>query len=361
MSKFHPLSVAQVVAETRDAILVSFEVPAHLRDTFRYRPGQHLTLRTDIDGEDVRRSYSVCAAVQDEHLRIAIKRIHGGLFSNWANDHLKPGMRLDVMPPMGNFGAAHTPGAGRPSHHYLAFAAGSGITPVLSIIKTTLLSEPDSQFTLFYGNRSSSAVIFRGELGDLKDRFMERLNLVYVMSREQQEIDLLNGRLTQERCRKLLQGWVDLDRIDTAYICGPEGMMHAADAALQELGFPKARIRIELFATSIPRHDRVVHDKPAPGQESCEVTLIMDGRRQTFLMEKNVESVLDAGLRQGMDMRYSCKGGVCSTCRCKVIEGQVDMDVNYALEDYEIARGFVLSCQSYPASDTLTIDFDQDT
>jgi ring-1,2-phenylacetyl-CoA epoxidase subunit PaaE len=355
MSKFHSLNVARVTNETRDAIAVTFDVPAPLAQAFAYQQGQHLTLRAMIGGEDVRRSYSICSAVQDNQLRVAIKRTPGGLFSTWANETLKAGMELDVMPPMGHFNVALDPASDR---HYLAFAAGSGITPILSILKTTLLAEPKSRFTLFYGNRASSSVIFRDELADLKDVYLERLNLVYVMSREQQDIDLFNGRITEDKCRQFLRHWIRAEDVDVAFICGPEDMMHGVSRALQDAGMPKERIRIELFAASIPRHEH----KPRPVEEGArhqaEVTVIMDGNHASFTMDKDKESLLDAGLRAGIDMRYSCKGGVCSTCRCKVLEGEVEMDANYALEDYEVARGFVLSCQSFPIADRVVLDFD---
>jgi ring-1,2-phenylacetyl-CoA epoxidase subunit PaaE len=355
MSKFYPLTVAAVKHETRDAIAVTFNVPRELKETFAYQQGQHLTLRTMIKGEDVRRSYSICAAVQDERLRVAIKRTPGGLFSTWALEALQPGATLDVMPPMGHF---NVPLDAQSERHYLAFAAGSGITPILSILKTTLLAEPKSRFTLFYGNRASSSVIFRDELTDLKDVFMERLNLVYVMSREQQDIELFNGRITQDKCQQFLRHWVRAEDFDVAFICGPEDMMHGVSNALQEAGMPKERIRIELFAASIPKHEHKPRPVEAGVRHETEVTVIMDGSHTSFTMDKDKESVLDAGLRAGIDMRYSCKGGVCSTCRCKVLEGQVEMDVNYALEDYEVARGFVLSCQSFPVTDKVVIDFD---
>jgi ring-1,2-phenylacetyl-CoA epoxidase subunit PaaE len=355
MSKFYPLTVAAVKHETRDAIAVTFDVPRELKETFAYRQGQHLTLRAMIDGEDVRRSYSICSAVQDDQLRVAIKRTTGGLFSTWANKALQPGATLEVMPPMGHFNVPLDPASAR---HYLAFAAGSGITPILSILKTTLLAEPHSRFTLFYGNRASSSVIFRDELTDLKDVFMERLNLVYVMSREQQDIELFNGRITRDKCQQFLQHWVRAEDFDVAFICGPEDMMHGVSAALQEAGMRKEQIRIELFAASIPKHEHKPRPVEAGERHQAEVTVIMDGSHTSFTMDKDKESVLDAGLRAGIDMRYSCKGGVCSTCRCKVLEGQVEMDVNYALEDYEVARGFVLSCQSFPVTDKVVIDFD---
>jgi ring-1,2-phenylacetyl-CoA epoxidase subunit PaaE len=356
MSKFYPLTVAKVKHETRDAVAVTFAVPPELKSIFSYQQGQHLTLRAMIAGEDVRRSYSICSAVQDDLLRVAIKRTPGGLFSSWANEHLQPGATLDVMPPMGHFNVPLDPDSER---HYLAFAAGSGITPILSIIKTTLLAEPKSRFTLVYGNRASSSVIFRDELSELKDVYMQRLKLVYVMSREQQDIELFNGRITGEKCSAFLKHWIDAGDIDLAFICGPEDMMHGVSTSLQEAGMNKEKIRIELFAASIPKHEHKPRQVAEGARHQTEVTVIMDGSAASFSMDKDKESILDAGLRAGIDMRYSCKGGVCSTCRCKLVEGNVEMDVNYALEDYEVARGFVLSCQAFPITDTVIVDFDQ--
>ena len=356
MSKFYPLTVAKVKHETRDAIAVTFDVPAELKPQFAYQQGQHLTLRAMIDGEDVRRSYSICSSVQDEQLRVAIKRTPGGLFSSWANEHLNPGATLDVMPPMGHF---NVPLDAQSERHYLAFAAGSGITPILSIVKTTLLAEPKSRFTIVYGNRASSSVIFRDELTDLKDTYMDRLKLVYVMSREQQDIELFNGRITGEKCSAFLKHWIAIDDIDVAFVCGPEDMMHGVSKSLQEAGMAKEKIRIELFAASIPKHEHKPRKIEVGAAHQTEVTVIMDGSAASFTMDKDKESILDAGLRAGIDMRYSCKGGVCSTCRCKVVEGNVEMDVNYALEDYEVARGFVLSCQAFPITDKVIVDFDQ--
>ncbi|MYM84087.1 phenylacetate-CoA oxygenase/reductase subunit PaaK [Duganella sp. FT50W] len=358
MSKFHPLTIADVRHETRDTIAVTFAVPPELQDSFQYQQGQHLTLRARIGDDDVRRSYSICSAVQDRALRVAIKRTHGGLFSCWANDNLRAGHIIDVMPPMGHF---NVPLDASHKKHYLAFAAGSGITPILSIIKTTLAAEPHSSFTLFYGNRASSSVIFKEELSDLKDTYLDRLKIAYVMSREQQDIELFNGRITQDKAAQFLQHWVRAEDIDTAFICGPEDMMHGVSAALQEAGLPKSSIKAELFAASIPKHAHQPRAAAvsAAAHQQTEVTVIMDGNAASFTMEQDKESLLDAGLRAGLDMRYSCKGGVCSTCRCKVIEGKVDMDANYALEDYEIARGYVLSCQSFPTTAKVVIDFDQ--
>jgi ring-1,2-phenylacetyl-CoA epoxidase subunit PaaE len=359
MSKFYPLTVAQVRHETRDTIVASFMVPPALRERFEFMQGQHLTLRALINGEDLRRSYSICSAVQDGDLRVAIKRTPGGQFSTWANDTLKPGVSIEVMPPMGHFNLPLAPDNRK---RYLAFAAGSGITPILSIVKTTLATEPQSSFTLVYGNRASSSVIFREELAEMKDLHRERLNLVYVMSREQQDIELFNGRITREKCERLFERWIDLADHDAAFVCGPESMMHDVSAALQAHGMPKEAIKVELFAASIPKKKaHAAQARPGAGRQETEVTLVIDGSHRSFTMGKDTVSVLDAGLEQGIDIRYSCKGGVCSTCRCKVLEGKVEMDANYALEDYEIARGFVLSCQAFPVTDRVVLDFDQDS
>jgi ring-1,2-phenylacetyl-CoA epoxidase subunit PaaE len=355
LSKFHPLTVASITRETRDAVALSFTVPASLEQAFRFVQGQHLTLRADIAGQDLRRSYSICSAVHDGDLRIAVKKAPGGTFSTWVNEQVRAGHVIEVMPPMGHFNVPLDPANRK---HYVGFAAGSGITPLLSIIKTTLAAEPQSRFTLFYGNRSSAAVIFKEQLSDLKDRYLERLNLVYVMSREPQDIAILNGRIDAQKADALLAHWVDLDDVDTAFVCGPDGMMQAVSQALQARGFPKARIKIELFAASIPKHEHKVPEEPAPGQKECTVTVIIDGAERQYTLEKGKENILDAALRQGIELPYSCKGGVCSTCRAKLVEGEVDMDVNFALEDYEVARGFILCCQSYPVTDKVVVDYD---
>ena len=363
MSHFHSLSIDRVQPDTRDAIIVSLHLPDELRSIFAYRQGQHLTLRAMIDGEDVRRSYSLCSAVQDECLQIAIKKVSGGLFSGWAHANLKAGMTLDVMPPMGNFQVPLQPGQSR---HYLAFAAGSGITPIYSIIKTSLLAEPHSRVTLVYGNRASSTVMLREALADLKDRFLDRLSIVHVMSREKQDIDLFNGRIDAEKCRALAEQWIAIDDVDVAFLCGPESMTLQVSEALQALGMVKEQIKTELFSASAAdtaaaarRRERASASSEAGAQ--CEVSFIIDGHHHQISMERDRQSLLDAGLAHGIDIRYACKGGICATCRCKVIEGRVDMDANHALEDYEIARGFVLSCQAYAASERLVLDFDQDS
>lgn len=359
MSQFHSLKVASVARNTRDAVVVTFEVPETLSRAYAFRPGQYLTLRTHIGGEELRRSYSICAAPGDRQLRVAIKRLNDGAFSSWANSDLKAGDVLDVMPPDGHFTVSFDSAQAR---HYAAFAVGSGITPILSLIKTALDTESESSFTLFYGNRASSAVLFREEIEDLKNRYMTRLSIVYVMSREHQDIDLFNGRLDGEKVEQLLGRWIDPAAIDYAFVCGPQDMTESVIAALQAKGVAKEQIKFELFGSPKgPRALRMGHDaREAPG-EHCELTIVLDGVTRSITIEKNKDSLLDSALSQGLDLPYSCKGGVCSTCRCKVVEGEVDMDANFALEDYEVARGFVLSCQSFPVTDRVLIDFDQET
>jgi ring-1,2-phenylacetyl-CoA epoxidase subunit PaaE len=360
MDGFYSLNVATVDKNTRDAVVVTFDVPDDLRAAFAFRPGQYLTLRARMDGQELRRSYSICAAPGEGVLRVAIKRHDDGLFSNWANEHLAAGARLDVMPPDGHFTTTFSPEQRR---GYAAFAVGSGITPVLSLVKTALAVEPASRFTLFYGNRASSAVLFREEIEDLKNRYMDRLSVVYVMSREVQDIDLFNGRLDGAKVTQLLAHWMDPASIDMAFVCGPPDMTESVKEALLQAGLDSSRVKYELFgAPRGPRALRTGHEaRRAPGSGRCEVTVTHDGLTRTLVIQKNKDSVLDSALAQGIELPYSCKGGVCSTCRCKVLEGEVDMDANFALEDYEVARGFILCCQSFPVTDRLVLDFDQET
>jgi ring-1,2-phenylacetyl-CoA epoxidase subunit PaaE len=351
---FFRLRVRDVRAETREAIAVTFEVPASLADRFDFTPGQHLTLRKAIDGQEIRRSYSICAASQDKALRIAIKRMPDGLFSNWANDHLTIGDYLEVTPPAGKFGV---PLSQRNHKSYVAFAAGSGITPIFSVLKSALLAEPNSNFTLFYGNRATGTVMFRDELADLKDRFLGRLNLVHILTRERQESELLNGRITGEKAQELLDRWVGDRRIDVAFLCGPDTFIREVADVLKLRGVEESRIRREFF-TSGPRKMRAKISSPVE-QKMCEVTLVLDGAEHRFSMRRGTEAILHAGLRHGFDLRYGCQGGVCSSCRAHLRTGEVEMDTNYALEDYEVTQGFILTCQSYPLTDQVTVDFDR--
>lgn len=359
MPQFHALPVTAVERANRDAVVVSFDVPADLRDTFAYRQGQYLTLRAEIDGEEVRRSYSVCSAVQDEQLRVAIKRVAGGLFSNWANETLAAGDALEVMPPAGRFNLDLDAGN---ENHYVAFGAGSGITPLLSIIKTTLIAEPNSRFTLFYGNRASGSTLFRQELADLKDRFLGRFNLVYIMSREQLDIDLFNGRIDRAKVEQLLDHWLDPAAIDAAFICGPLDMMEATREVLVERGVAQSAIKMEVFAATRTAA-RARANAPAVDDATDRTTarVVIDGRTHEYELLRGRENLLDAALAQSIELPFSCKSGVCSTCRCKLVEGEVEMDTNYALEDYEVERGFILGCQSFALTERVVIDFDAET
>lgn len=352
-SSFYPLLVRSITPETAEAIVVTFDVPAPWRELFRFTQGQHLTLRAQINGEEVRRSYSICSAVQDEMLRVAIKLLPGGIFSHWAAANLKPGATLEVMPPVGHF---YVPLAAENRKHYIAFAAGSGITPVLSILKTTLLTEPRSSFTLFYGNRSSESIMFREELADLKDQFLGRFQLVHALTREHKECELFNGRITPEKCESLLKQLGCINDIDEVFICGPQEMSAALAEKLKSLGIPEAQVKVELFGAATPPPKRTV----IAAAGACQATIVADGRQRSFTMPNNEESILDAALKRGIELRYSCKSGVCATCRAKLLEGRVEMDVNYSLEPDEVRRGFVLTCQSHPLTDHVKLDFDQD-
>ena len=357
MAQFYPLTITEVRRETRDSVVVNLAAKDEHRQFFEFIAGQYLTFRTTLDGEDVRRTYSICSAVQDHTLRVGIKKVQGGLFSTWANAELKVGQVLDVMPPMGHF---YVPLNFANQKHYVAFAGGSGITPIFAILKTTLLTEPRSRFTLFYANEASSTIMFREELEDLKNDFMGRLNLVHILNREHQEVELFNGLMTTEKCDLLFKHWIDLKTVDGAFICGPQPMMMTINAALRAHGLTQQQIKIELFATPEmlkrkPSADAIVL---AAHPESCEATIIIEGRAQTFAMKKKTETILQAALCEGLEPPHACKSGVCSTCRAKLVEGEVDMEQNFALEDYEIARGYILTCQSYPVSAKVIVNYD---
>lgn len=357
--QFHRLTIRDVRPETRDAISVAFDVPPGLRDAYRFRQGQFLTLRETLDGEDVRRSYSVCVGVPEYEdrgeLRVAIKRVAGGRFSNWANASLAPGRTIDVMTPDGRFFTELDPTRAR---HYAGFAGGSGITPMLSLIKTVMATEPHSTFTLVYGNRTVGSIMFLETLEELKNLYMQRLRLVHVLSDEPQEIDLLSGLLDTARCGELVRTMLDAAAIDEAFVCGPAPMMDAAEAALLEAGVPRERIHIERFGTpaSAPAAAPVAS---APGAPAAKVVIIVDGKERHLNVPYEGPAILDAGLAAGAGLPYACKGGVCCTCRAKVLEGEVRMDKNYTLEPKEIAAGFVLTCQSHPVSERVVISYDE--
>lgn len=350
--KFHPLRIAEVRRETPDAISLRFELPGELSDDYRFVQGQHLTLKAKVQGEELRRSYSICAGVDDGELRVAIKKIGGGRFSTWANDALKAGDVIDVMTPEGRFHTELDPANAR---HYVAFAAGSGITPILSLIKTTLKAEPGSRFTLIYGNRRQASIIFAEALEDIKDRYMTRFTLYHVFSREEQEVPLFNGRLDRERVAAFLDTLVPAGDIDAAFICGPGAMIDEVEAGLLAGGVKAESIHLERFGIpdSGPAHHVETGDAP-----QARVTLIVDGLRREMAFRAEDTSILDVGLRAGLDLPYSCKGGVCCTCRAKVLEGKVRMDKNYTLEQPDIDAGYVLTCQSHPLTEKVVISYD---
>lgn len=352
MPVFHALRVADVRRETSDTVSVAFEVPAELTDAYAFEPGQHLTVRmpTPTGSEEIRRSYSICSGLDDGELRIAVKNVPGGAFGAYACERLSAGDTLDVMTPLGRFTTALDPAA---EHSYLGVAAGSGITPVMSLIRSVLAREPKSRFTLVYGNRGPSSVIFREALEDLKDRYLDRLQVIHVFSREQQAAPLLNGRITGDKVRAMATTLLDVASYDGAFICGPEPMTLEVRDTLVDLGMDPAHVHLELFGSTTPTAPREHH---AAG-ERRHITYVWNGVK-TEVDAHPDDTVLEAGEFAGLDLPYSCRGGVCSTCRAKVLEGAVEMDRNYALEPWETEAGFVLTCQSHPTTDTVTVDYD---
>ncbi|MEY3664346.1 MAG: hypothetical protein RLZZ153_528 [Pseudomonadota bacterium] len=362
LPQLHRLRIREVRPETSEAISVAFEVPTPLRDAYRFQPGQFLTLQAQLDGEPLRRSYSVCVGTQDYEetgeLRVAIKRVTGGRFSNWANEHLQAGQELDVLTPDGRF---NTPLDSAQRKRYVGFAGGSGITPMLSLIKTTLRVEPNSDFTLVYGNRTVASIMFLETLEELKNRYLGRLRLIHVLSDESSEIEMLSGLLDEARIRQLLARVVTAENIDEAFICGPAPMMDAAERALLSAGISPERIHLERFGTPAPISSRsAATAQNAVGEgPTAQVSLIVDGKERKLRVGMQGPSILDAGLAAGANLPYACKAGVCCTCRAKVLEGEVCMDRNYTLEPHEIAAGFVLTCQAHPVSEHVTLSYDE--
>ena len=358
MARFHPLKVTEIRRETRDAVVVTLSPRDEDRALFDFRQGQYLTFRRDFDGEELRRSYSICAGLDDGCLKVGIKRVDGGAFSTWANENLAPGDEIEAMPPMGRFHTDLDPAAAR---QYLGFAGGSGITPVLSIIRTVLSREPKSQFTLVYANRQISSIMFREELEDLKNSYLGRFSVIHVLEQEGQEIDLFTGLVDAGKMKALFTHWIDAKAVDTAFICGPEPMMLAIAASLREHGLSDAQIKFELFASGQPGRAKVKavsQTAVAPGS-GTQATVTLDGTTRSFEMPRQGQSILEAALAADLDAPYSCKGGICSTCRCKVLEGEVEMLINHALEDYEVRAGYVLSCQAHPLSDRVVVTYDE--
>jgi ring-1,2-phenylacetyl-CoA epoxidase subunit PaaE len=351
--RFHTLRIAEVCRETADAVSVRFEVPPQLADEYRFVQGQHVTLRTWLDGEEVRRSYSICAGVDDGELRVAIKRVPGGKFSTWANAQLRAGGEIDVLTPDGPF---HTPLDAAQAKHYVAFAAGSGITPILSLAKTTLRREPRSRFTLIYGNRRLADAMFQEALEDLKDRYLGRFVLYNIFSREVQDVELFNGRLDAAKVRAFAETLVPAATIDEAFVCGPGGMIDEVEGALLALGVPPAHVHVERFG--IPTGEPVHHVETGDAARAS-IGIVIDGVRREVDFHAGDPSILDAAVRAGIDLPYSCKGGMCCTCRAKVLEGRVRMDKNYSLDRQDVAAGFVLTCQAHPLTERVVVSYDE--
>jgi ring-1,2-phenylacetyl-CoA epoxidase subunit PaaE len=350
---FHPLTIADVRRETPEAISIGFAVPEHIREDFAFTSGQYLTLRTELDGAEVRRSYSICSGMDEGELRVAIKRLEGGLFSSFANAQLKPGDTIDVMPPGGRFGLAPDAAAERT---YLGFAAGSGITPIFSIVKSVLAREPRSHFVLFYGNKSSATIMFKDELDDLKDRFVDRLSVHHILSREMKDVDVLHGRLTGDKVSALIRTAGGITAVDDVFLCGPLAMIEEVSATLVSLGLPGARIHREVFTTETP--PRAIKPPALPeAREAVSLSVKLDGVLHNIAMRAD-ETVLEAGERHEIDLPYSCRGGMCCTCRARLIEGAGAMDQNFSLEPWEEEAGFVLTCQFRPTTEKIALDYD---
>ncbi len=360
---FHRLRITEKRRETADSVSLAFAVPESLRGQYQFSQGQFLTLRGNVNGVPARRSYSICVSVNDyrrrNELRVGIKRVHGGLFSNWISECARVGEEMDVMTPDGRF---FTPLDPAQTKHYVAFAGGSGITPILSLIRTTLEIESSSEFTLVYGNRSVSSIMFIEELEDLKNQYLGRFRLFHILSDEAQEIALFNGLLDRDRCDALLSELIAPATIDEAFICGPEPMMNAVEASLLANGVPRAQVHVERFGVPMPASGTKPNAIDTAGNDAgkfAQVELIIEGKSRRLSVPLDGPGVLDVGLAAGIDLPFACKGGVCCTCRAKVIEGSVRMDKNYTLEDWEINRGFVLTCQSHPTSDRVVISYDE--
>ena len=352
MARFHPLTITDIHRTIRDAVVLTLQPDEP--EAFRFTQGQYLTFRHDFDGTEVRRNYSICAGVDDGLLQVGIKRVEGGAFSTFANTVLRVGDRIEAMPPSGSFYAETETKTGR---NYLGFAGGSGITPVLSILKTALAREPQSTFTLVYANRAVNTIMFREELEDLKNRYMGRLTLIHILE-SGQDMELFTGRVDQAKCTALFSNWISVSDVDTAYICGPEPMMLAIAESLKAHGLEPDQIRFELFTESQQGQlARQALTDRAADQPGTAAQVTVEGVTRSFTMPKD-QSVLEAALENALDAPFACKAGVCSTCKARVLEGEYEMLSNHALEDYEVEQGMVLTCQCYPLGDTITVEYD---
>lgn len=356
--EFHTLTITDVTEETRDCCSIAFEVPAVLKEKYQFIQGQYLTLKADINGEDVRRSYSICSSPNGEELRVAIKQVPDGKFSTYANEVLKKGDQLEVMTPTGKFYTELHPDQEK---HYVGVAAGSGITPILSILKAVLETEPKSSFTLLYGNKNTGSIIFKEQIESLKNVYMSRLTVYYFLSREMLDAPLMNGRIDREKCGDIFSKLLNVEDIDECFSCGPEAMIFAVRDTLLEQGFDEKKIHFELFTSPLGKlgQERKREPKKEDKGRVTDVTIKLDGKSFQFDLPFDSENLLDAALKRGADLPFACKGGVCCTCRAKLVEGEVEMEVNYALEQDEVDAGFILTCQAFPTTEKVVVDFDQ--
>jgi len=356
MADFYKVKVSDVYKETKDTVVVEFDIPKKLEDAFRFKQGQHLTLRKIIGDADVRRSYSLCSSPLDNQWKVAIKQIPGGVFSTYANTELKSGDTIELMEPSGHFYVDLEPKA---SKNYIAFAAGSGITPMLSIIKTHLLSEPNSTFKLFYLNRTVKSIIFKEEIERLKNQFFGRFQVFHFLTKEQRDIPFLNGRFDKEKMDVLTKTFIDVEDTNDCFICGPQDMIFLIRDELEAAGLSKEKIHYELFFSGDTEASKLhVAEILENKVEGTDVTIIDGGKEFHFIMDDEFDNILDGALAAGAELPFACKGGVCSTCKCKLIEGSVEMKVNYALEEKEVKQNFILSCQAVPTTDKIVVDFD---
>lgn len=356
MAEFYNLKVEDVYKETEDTSVVTFNIPTELQKTFKFRQGQHLTLRAVISGDDLRRSYSLCSSPLDNQWKVAVKQIPEGKFSTFINEVLKAGDEIEVMPPSGTFGVECN---SEKAKNYLFFAAGSGITPILSMIKTHLAVEPHSTCKLFYVNKTAKSIIFKEALEQLRNKYFGRLEIYYFLTKERRDIDLFNGRLDDEKMQVLTKTFIDIPDTSEVFLCGPEQMVNYVSDYLTNARLPKELIHFELFVTGLSEEDIKRADRLAKQNvEGTEVTIVDGGKEFLFTMTKEYDNILDAALGAGADLPFACKGGVCSTCKCQVIEGEVEMKVNYALEGKELDQNYVLSCQAVPKSEKVIVDFD---
>ncbi|WP_339624943.1 1,2-phenylacetyl-CoA epoxidase subunit PaaE [uncultured Winogradskyella sp.] len=356
MAEFHNLKVAEIYKETEDTSVVTFHVPEYLQDAFKFTQGQHLTLKTDINGEDVRRSYSLCSSPLDNKWQVAVKLIPGGKFSTYINETLATGDTLEVMAPSGKFGVEAKPNE---SKNYLFFAAGSGITPVLSMVKAHLAQEPNATCKLFYVNKTAKSIIFKEELEQLRNKYFGRFEIFYFLTKEKRDIELFNGRFDDEKMKVLTNTFIDIPDTNDVFLCGPEKMVNYVSDYLVNAGLPKENVHFELFVTGLSEEDiKRAERLSKQNVEGVEITIVDGGKEFSFTMTKEYDNILDAALGAGADLPFACKGGVCSTCKCEVKEGHVEMKINYALDEKEVSQNLVLSCQAVPTTDKVVVDFD---